>query len=151
MVPETSSLVFLQYLTTVFDNITDAIMLIGIEKGGYRLLTANTAFFAISGYPRESIGKEVGEIVSPTAYHFLLNQYKKAMQAKRPIEYSHWSDVPIGRRAYAVKIIPVLNTVGEPVQLAAVTRDVTEWEETRTELRQLRKKLQAHATQNDNS
>jgi hypothetical protein len=52
MRPTPSNLVFLQYLTTAFDNIKDAILLIGVEKHTYRLLTANAVFFAISGFQK---------------------------------------------------------------------------------------------------
>jgi PAS domain S-box-containing protein len=141
MVPQTTSLVFLQYLTTVFDNITDAIVLIGIEKKGFRLLLANNAFFANTGYPPDSIGKLMSEIAVPDVYRFISKQYKKAIKTKQPIEYSYWGEMPRGKRAYTVKAIPVLNTVGEPMQLAVVVRDVTEWTNMQAELERLNTKL----------
>ncbi|HSW99722.1 MAG TPA: PAS domain-containing protein [Patescibacteria group bacterium] len=143
MAAQTSSIVFLQYLTTVFDNITDAIMLIDIESDGYRLLTANTAFFTISGYPQDSISKKIVDIVSPESYRFLLKQYKKTIKTKLPVDYTNWSDTPLGRRAYTVRLIPIFNTVGDPVQIAGVARDMTEWMNNQTELEQLRKQLRA--------
>lgn len=140
MPDKSSSLVFLQYLTVVFDNIKDAILLIGVEpKGTYRLLVANKVFFAVSGFPEDSVGKEVSEIVGPEGYAFLKGQYEKVAESKQPLDYIRWSDVPAGRRAFEVQMIPVLNTVGECVQIVAITRDITEHANLKKEVEQLRK------------
>src|SRR5260370_24319503 len=59
MAEQTSSLVFLQYLTTVFDNIADGVLLIGVEpRDTFKLVMANKTFFEFSGYPDDSIGKK---------------------------------------------------------------------------------------------
>ena len=127
MAVQTSSLIFLQYLTTVFDNIKDSILLIGVEpRGVYRLLLANQPFFKSSGFSEDSIGKRVSEIVGSGPAEFLHKQYRTVIRTKQPLEYTSWSDVPNGRLAFEVKLIPILNTVGECTQIAAVTRDVTE-------------------------
>jgi len=143
MKPETSSLVFLHYLTTVFDNIRDAIMLIGIEPGNtYRLLLVNQVFLRISGYPADSVGKKVSEIVTPEGYAFLVQQYKKVMRSKKSLEYLRWSDVPAGRFAFEVQLLPVLNTVDECAQIIVITRNVTERENLREEVKKLRQRLE---------
>jgi PAS domain S-box-containing protein len=130
MQPETSSLVFLQYLTTVFDNIDDAVLLIGVEpKGQYRLLMANEAFFRNTGYQREtSVGILLQEIIAPEDYMHRARQYHKVVTGKRPYTYQHWYNVPIGRQSYIIKLIPVLNAVGEVIQVASISRNTTELE-----------------------
>ncbi len=139
MNPKISSLVFLNYLTTVFDNVADAIILIGVEaKGAYRLLLANHAFYASTGHSEDIIGREVTDIVAPGTYPGLLKHYQKAIRTKQPHEYTTWIQVPRGRRAYRIKLIPILNTVGEVAQLAGITRDVTDHLNMQEELRQLR-------------
>jgi len=150
MKPKNSSLVFLSYLTTVFDNIADAIILIGVEpKGKYRLLLANDAFFASSGHTEDAIGREVVDIVHPDSYASLIKSYQKATRTKRPIELTSWYTVPRGRRAYHVKLIPITNTVGEVVQIAGLTRDITELLNLREEVRQLRAKQYKPKTINE--
>ncbi|HSW66503.1 MAG TPA: PAS domain-containing protein [Bacillota bacterium] len=141
MKPKTSSLVFLNYLTTIFDNIADAIILIGVEpKGKYRLLLANDAFFASSGHTDDVIGREIVDIVHPDSYATLIKHYQRAVRTKRPVELTSWYIVPRGRRAFHIKLIPITNTVGDVVQIAGLNRDVTEILNLREEVRQLRAK-----------
>ncbi len=141
MKPKTSSLVFLNYLTTIFDNIADAIILIGVEpKGKYRLLLANDAFYMSSGHTEEALGREIVDIVHPDAYVALIKHYQKVVRTKRAVELTSWYTVPRGRRAFHVKLIPITNTVGDVVQIAGLNRDVTEILNLREEVRQLRAK-----------
>ena len=143
---QTSSLVFLRYLTTAFDNIKDAVLLIGIEKGEiYRLLLANRIFHEISGFPVESIGREISEIVNPESFDFVTTKYRKVKKFKRSLEYTHWARVPAGRRAFEVQMIPVMNTVDEVVQIIVITRDVTAFANLKAEVQELRAQLAAKA------
>lgn len=142
MQSQTSSLVFLQYLTTVFDNLNDAIVLIGIEPHDtYRLLLANDAFFKSTGHTKEKLGKTLEEIVSPRSYASLKKRYKKVVLTREPVEYTEWYRVPLGRQAYEVKFMPILNAVGECVQIAGVSRNVTELYNLRLEVQELRRQL----------
>lgn len=127
MTPKSSSLVFLQYLTTVFDNIKDAVLLIGIEPNNtYRLLMANDAFVRHTGHSKDEIGKPMKDITAPSSYKKLVKQYEKVIKTKRPVSYTEWYDVPIGRQVYDVQLLPIFNAVGECVQIAAITRNMTE-------------------------
>jgi hypothetical protein len=139
---QTSSLVFLNYLTTVFDTIDEAIMLIGVEPGEtYRLLLANQAFTRITGRLEVPIGKPVAQTVSKQAYRLLKDQYRKVVATRQPLTFTDWYEVPLGREAFEVKLIPILNSVGECVQIAAITRSVTELYKLRAENEQLRVQL----------
>lgn len=143
MIPRSSSLIFLHYLTTVFDNISDAIMLIGVEPGDtYRLLLANDAFIKGTGHSQNHVGKLVDETVSADYLPQLKKHYKRVIKTKQPLEYTEWYTVPLGRHAYEVKLIPILNAVGECVQIAAITRDVTELHNLRKQLRDATRKLE---------
>jgi PAS domain S-box-containing protein len=136
---QTSSLVFLQYLTTVFDNIADGILLINVDSTDrFSLALANKTFFKFSGYPEDSIGKNVSEVVSHESYAFLSRQYKKVIRTKRPLGYLRWSEVPAGMRAFEVRLVPVFNTTGDCVQIAAIIHDATEREQLRKEVLHLR-------------
>jgi hypothetical protein len=141
MATNPSSLLFLQYLTTVFDNIRDAIMLIGVEPDHtYRLLMVNAAFVINTGHSKDSEGKLVSEIVSPDSYRALRPRYDKVVATRKAVEYTEWYDVPLGPQAYEVKIIPILNAVGECVQLAVITYNVTNLHKLREEVSKLRAK-----------
>ena len=147
MQPQTSSLIFLQYLTTVFDNITEVILLVGVEsKDQFRLLLANNAFYHSTGHTNDIIGKKLQDIVHVDTYAPLVRQYKKVLKTKRPFEYTSWFKTPKGRRAYRVKLLPILNTVGDCVQIAALLNDKTEVSKLQEEIRQLRIALEVPPT-----
>jgi hypothetical protein len=139
---QTSSLVFLQYLTTVFDNLNDAIFLIGVEpKDNFRLLVANDAFFKSTGHNKDKLGTVIEGMITSRSYASLLKRYKKVITSREPVEYTEWYRVPLGRQAYEVKFIPVLNAVGECVQIAGISRNVTELYNLRLEVQDLRRQL----------
>jgi PAS domain S-box-containing protein len=142
MHPDTSSLVFLQYLTTVFDNIEDAIVLVSVEpKGHYQLLLANEGFYRNTGYQRTCVGKSVQELISEKGWEHLSHQFRKVVDDKKQLCFSHWYDVPLGRRSFDVKLIPVLNAVGEVVHIASISHNVTELEELREKVTETTKTL----------
>jgi PAS domain S-box-containing protein len=102
-------------------------LLIGVEPNDtYRLLLANESFYRQTGYTKHDIGKSLREVTGPHNWPKLSNRYKKVTASKQPIEFTEWYDAPIGRQAYHIKLIPILNAVGEVVQLASLTRNVTE-------------------------
>ena len=127
----------------MFDTISDAILLIGIEPDGhFRLLLANAAFTRNTGHSKDVIGKLVEEVVTPESYRLLKRRYQKVATTKQAITYTEWYDVPLGRREFEVKLIPILNAVGQCAQIAAVTHDSTEFHNLREENKALRLALQ---------
>jgi PAS domain S-box-containing protein len=136
---QTSSLVFLQYLTTVLDNIADGILLVSIDgPDNFTLTMANRPFLVISGYPEDSVGKNLRDIVSPESYAFLTRQYRKVVRTKHAHDYIRWAEVPAGMRAFDVRMVPVFNTTGDCIQIACFIHDATEREQLREEIVRLR-------------
>ena len=134
-----SSLVFMQYLTTVFDNIADGVLLINVEgPNTFRLMIANKPFFAFSGYPEDSVGKRLPEFLTPDSYSFLSRQFRKIIKTKKTINYTRWADTPTGLRAFNGRLVPVIGTTGDCVQIAAIIQDCTEQEQLRKEVGHLR-------------
>lgn len=141
---DVSSFSFLQYLTTVLDNIGDSVLLISIEPDErFKLLITNKRFGRSSGYPSDSVGKYIDEIVSPDSYDKIVRRYKEAIRHKQPLSYSEWVDVPVGRRAYEVKMIPILDSVGECKQLVVITREISGVILTNQQLKQAKRFLRA--------
>ncbi len=135
-------MVFLHYLTTVFENIHEAVLLIGVEANDqYRLILANNAYARITGRSKNPIGKLLEEYVLPQTYQQLKKRFKKVVATKQEMEYTEWYDVPSGRQAFEIKYIPILNAVGQCVQIATITRNVTELLQLREEIQLLRKQL----------
>ena len=116
----------INYLTTVFDNVDVSIILVSVEpEGRFKALLTNKAFGQTAGFPNDIVGKYLDEVASPQTYAQFSRPYHKVVQSKQTLEYSDWVPVPTGRRAYEVKMIPVLSTLGECVQIVAISRDVT--------------------------
>ncbi len=135
-------MVFLHYLTTVFENIDEAVLLIGVETNErYRLIIANAAYGHITGRTKDHIGQLIADYVEPEIYQRLKKHFKKVVASKQEVECIEWFNVPSGRRALEIKLIPIFNTVGQCVQIAAITRNITELLELREEVQQLRKRL----------
>jgi len=132
-------MIFLQYLTTVFDNIADGIVLMSLEVNDeYRLAMANRQFYDFSGYPEDSEGKKICDIATPDSSIFLQRQFKKVTKTKRPLDYLRWAEVPVGLRAFDVRLIPVLGTTGDVILIACILHDATEREQMRKEVERLR-------------
>jgi PAS domain S-box-containing protein len=127
MAAHSTSMVFIQYLTTVFDNIKDAVLFIGVERNHtYRLLMANEAFYKDSGHTPDQAGMTIQDIVAPGVYKNLVKRYEQVIKTKKPYEYIATYDVPAGQRIFEVQLIPIINAVGEVVQIAGITRNITE-------------------------
>lgn len=114
-------------------------MLIGIEENGnLRLLLANKAFHDMTGLDPSCVGKELPEFIDTERLKLTTKYYKKVVKLKKPISYSTWTEMPAGKRAYEVDIIPVLSTVDEVVQLIVLARDITKVAKLKERVRVLR-------------
>jgi PAS domain S-box-containing protein len=131
----------MQYLATVFDNIADGVVLLGVEPDDeYKFILANKPFYAFSGYAEvSSKGRLLSDIVQPDTRIFLYRHYKRVRKSRQPVEYSHWHDVPAGYRCFAVRLVPILGTTGDVILIACILRDVTEYEQLKSEVERLRK------------
>jgi PAS domain S-box-containing protein len=133
------SMIFLQYLTTVFDNIADGVVLVSLGgEDEYRLAMANRPFYDFSGYPQDAEGKNICDIATPDSSIFLQRQFKKVVKTKQPLNYLRWAEVPLGYRAFDVRLIPVLGTTGDVILVACILHDATEREQMRKEVGRLR-------------
>lgn len=136
---QVTSLVYIQYLTTVFDNIADGILLINVEGSNtFRLVMANKPFFAFSGYPEDAIGKKTSEFLTSDQQSFLSRQFRKVVKTKKAVNYMRWAETPTGLRALSGNLVPIFGTTGDTVQIAAIVHDCTEQEQLREEINRLR-------------
>lgn len=133
------SFTFLRYITTIFDNIKEAVVLLSVEEDKqFRLILANKPFHSISGYQEDAVGKELAEFVPPDLIDTLRQQFSGVVKSKKPVSFTVWAKVPIGEHAYELDAIPVLSTVDEVVQIIILARDVTELTKLRQEVQELR-------------
>jgi PAS domain S-box-containing protein len=123
-----SSFLLVNYLKTIFDNVGQSVLLVGIEPDNrYKVLLVNESFGKTSGFPRDIVGRYINEvIVKPGLYDHLIRRYRSAIETKQTITYSEWLDTPKGKRRFDVKIVPILNSVGETTQFVVISHDITE-------------------------
>lgn len=127
MVSKISSMVFTQYLTNILDSVQDAIILTSVEPNDkYRVLMTNAAFHQETGIRKTCIGKTIDQILNSASFEKIVRRYNKVRDTKKSVEYEEWYDLPAGRQIYHVKLIPIFNAVGECVQIAAITRNITD-------------------------
>lgn len=133
------SFVFMQYITTIFDNIKEAVVLLSVEENQkFRLVLANNPFHTITGYQQDTVGKELSEFVPLNLVKPLEKIFSKVVKTKQPFSFMTWAEVPLGNRAYELDVIPVFSTVNEVVQMLVLARDVTEVTRLREEVAELR-------------
>src|SRR5688572_29961272 len=100
-----SSLIFLQYLTSVFDNIDEMIVLFGIEpKWKFRVLLTNSAFNRATGLTEDVTGRLAQEVLVPKALIALQHHGKKVVKTKRKVEFSDWFDMAGSHHAFEIKL-----------------------------------------------
>ena len=128
MPEHSSSFLLVNYLKTIFDNVGQSVLLISIEPDSrYKILLVNEMFGKTSGFPRDVVGKYVDEvIIRPALYDHLIRRYRSAIETKQTVMYSEWLDTPNGKRRFDVKIIPIVNSVGETTQFVVISQDITE-------------------------
>jgi PAS domain S-box-containing protein len=131
---------FQRYLIAVLDNIKEAVALLGIgSEGTIALLMANKAYHDITGYDRDTIGMNIFEFVDPKRHGFLKKQFEKILLYKQPVEYTIWAQVPLGRRAYEIEMIPVLTTrKNNAHEVIVMVRDITATAKLQEEVRKLK-------------
>ena len=141
MLGHSSSLVFLHYLTTVFDNLEEMIVLIGVEPDEkYRYLITNAAYSRITGRTESLAGRLVSEVAPPESWKLLKRHYKDVVTKKEAVEFTQTYEVPLGTQIYDIKLLPIMNAVGEVVQIAGIARNITELENLKSEVKELRGK-----------
>lgn len=136
-------LIFLHYLTAVFDHIDEAVLLIGVEAEGYRALFGNEQLMQTVDYTRAHKGKLIKDIVSPGRYSLLSRQYNEVVATKEVHEYSYTLRTVHGMRSLRSTLIPVLNSFGTCTHIVALMRNITEAKQEKYALKATREALAA--------
>jgi hypothetical protein len=136
-------LIFLNYLSTVFDGLDDSIMLIDVHDETFTPLLVNDGFYRNSGREKTSIQDLVSEMsTSPTTPDFMKLCYE-AIKKRAVVEQTLPAVVPAGNKYFNTKAIPILNSLGTVTHLAVIGRDVTELRQKDEEIKALKTQLKA--------
>ena len=131
-------MIFLQYLSDVFDYIDDAVMLVSKENSRYNLIMANKSFFAISDYSKSDEGKYVDELVPEKEYTNLRAQYENVSENKLPLAFRSKTGEGDSLKYYSSKLIPILDSFDKCTHIVVVSKDITEVEKLKAEIQQLK-------------
>jgi PAS domain S-box-containing protein len=118
-------LLFLHYLTAVFDHIDEAVLLIGVEPEGYRALFTNDQLMRMLGYTPADTGKLIKDIVPPQRFKLLVRHYDEAVTSKEPHKFTYSTRTTYGMRTLRATLVPVLNTYGTCTHIVSLIRNVT--------------------------
>ncbi len=115
----------LEYLHTILNNIHDLVIVIVVgPEESYKVAYLNKAFSDFVGYT-DIVGKQVSEVVEPETYASLRAHYRQAKSTKKEVTFLlPGTSTPNGVLSFEVKLIPILNTLGECVQIIAISREM---------------------------
>lgn len=110
----------------ILDNINDLVIMIGVKpNGSFPILYVNRPLSRCLGYVESDIiGREIAEVVGEDYFVTLHKRYMKVINTKKEIHYKTLLEGPAGAKYLEVKLLPVLNSVGECIQLIGITREV---------------------------
>jgi PAS domain S-box-containing protein len=111
---------------TVFDHAQDAIFLVDVDDGTFRVQRVNPAYEDLTGLSVEDLrGKTPREIVDEETAAEIEARYRECVERATPVEYDERIAFSGEPRHWHTKIAPVVEG-GEVVKLVGATRDVTE-------------------------
>src|SRR5689334_7410760 len=98
-------------LDLIYNTIHDIAFLISVEEGQrFRFQSVNKSFLIATGLQPDQIeGKYIDEVIPEPSLSIVLNNYKRAIQNKRTVQWEEVSEYPIGQKTGIVSITPVFN------------------------------------------
>lgn len=117
-----------EQLELIFNNSVEITFLLSVEADQhYRFLSVNNAFLNASGLTREQVeGKKAEEVIPEPGQKKILDNYRKAIDEHRTIQWEDEAEYPSGRRTGIVSIIPLYNEENICTLLVGTVHDITE-------------------------
>jgi PAS domain S-box-containing protein len=131
-------------LSLIFDNVFDAIYLLGVEPGdSFRFLSVNQTFLNLTGLRENQIvNKLVPDIIPEPSLSMVIENYKKAILEKRTVQWEEVSAYPAGKKAGLVTITPLFGSNDICTNLIGTVHDITERKEAEEAIRELNQTLE---------
>jgi len=111
----------------IFEHLPEAAYLLEVSLDlRFRTVLVNPAFERLVGLPAEAIvGRYVEETVAPETAVAVVAKYRICALGGEPTELTVRLDLPIGRRLFRSKLVPLRDASGRVAHIVATTRDVT--------------------------
>ncbi len=112
----------------LFENLPDSIFWIGVREDGALLLESmNPAQEAVVGRAsREVAGLPLGAWLPPELAAQLEANYRRCLEAGRPISYEEGADLGSGPRHLQTLLVPIRNAEGRFHRIVGISTDITE-------------------------
>lgn len=130
-------------LDVVFNGTHDAMFLLRLDDGEFRLVTVNASYNQMVGYdpaeivgktPVEAMGKELGEAIAAG--------YRRCAEARVPITFEETRNFPAGEKTCLTTLTPIISS-GQVKYLVGSRKDITRQRQAEEDRERLSHRLQA--------
>ena len=129
-----------EHLSLVYDHVDDVLFHLQVEPEGYRFVSVNPAFTAVTGLEQQQvIGKLLQDVIPEPSRTLVLDKYEEAIRTRKTVRWEETTPYPAGTRHGDVAITPVFDMNGLPKYLIGSVRDITERRRMEEQVRQLQK------------
>ena len=134
---EEKILVSEKQLSLIYSNVFDAIYYLSVEADNrFRFISVNQTFLNLTGLAENQIvDKLVDEIIPEPSLTMVTENYKKAIQQKRTIQWEEISAYPTGEKNGLVSITPLFDSNERCINLVGTVHDITERKHAEEELK----------------
>jgi PAS domain S-box-containing protein len=129
------------YYKEVFDHLSVCMFFIDVTPDGrFRYAGFNPAEEEALGLSTEQVaGKFVEEVFEPDLTRKLIRNYRRCLEAGKPITYDDELNLPAGRRYFHSNLIPLTNSAGRIHRIVGACIDTTDLKRTQAETREPRR------------
>ena len=127
-----------QYLSSIFDTVSDIMFQLTVESdGNLRLTSINRAFTRITGLsPDQLVGKTIDEITPRETLSLTREKYRQAIEDKAIVRWEITSVHLPEQLTGEISVAPIFDRDGHCTHLIGVVHDITERKKTEVMLRE---------------
>lgn len=120
----------------IFEHAADVLFEVAVEVDGFRFVSANPAFSAVTGLKRSQvIGRRIEEVIPQDSCEVVLSRYQEAVTSGMVVRWEETTEYPAGRKHAAVSVAPVFDENGKCSRLIGAVHDLTELKRSQDERR----------------
>ena len=136
-------------LSLIYSNVFDAIYYLGVEANdSFRFLSVNQTFLNLTGLEDNQItNKLVHDIIPEPSLSIVVENYKKAIEEKRTIQWEENTVYPAGKKIGLVTVTPLFDQNGLCTNLIGTVHDITDRKIAEEEIQKLNQTLESRVAE----